>query len=166
MRAAAKVGSEGLVVGVEPDPLNYYCLLASIERNGFSNTLLINTAIDRESGFVDFYVEPKGDISGLYRGDAWSKRIRVEAITLGALLRRLGVVFDWIKIDIEGVESYLLNDLSKFREFWRLVIVEVHEKAVGKICGCSFCRKASELQLDITTVLESRRGHHVLLKNV
>lgn len=166
LRAVSKVGDGGLVVGVEPDPLNYRCLQASIERNGFNNALLINAAIDREPGFVDFYVEPKGDISGLYGRGAWSKKVRVEATTLGALFRRLGVVFDLVKIDVEGAEPFLLNDLSEFRDFWKMVVVEVHGKAVGKTCGCSFCRKASGLGLNITTVLEKPLVHNVVLKNM
>lgn len=113
-----------------------------------------------------FSVEPKGDISGLYSRGAWSKRIRIEATTLGALFRRLGVVFDLVKIDIEGAEPFLLDDLSEFREFWKMVVVEVHAKAVGRTCGCSFCRKASGLGLDITTVSESRLVHHVVLKKL
>ncbi|MEM2549820.1 MAG: hypothetical protein QXO15_12185 [Nitrososphaerota archaeon] len=55
LRAASKVGSDGMVVGVEPDPLNYRCLLASIRRNGFKNALLINAVVDKEPGFVDFF---------------------------------------------------------------------------------------------------------------
>ncbi|MEM3589298.1 MAG: FkbM family methyltransferase [Nitrososphaerota archaeon] len=113
-----------------------------------------------------FTLNLRGTFRVCIAGCAWSKRIRIEATTLGALFRGLGVVFDLVKIDIEGAEPFLLDDLSEFREFWKMVVVEVHGKAVGRTCGCSFCRKASGLGLDITTVSESRLVHHVVLKKL
>lgn len=168
LRAARKVGAGGLVVGVEPDVLNQYCLQASISRNGFNNVLLIKAAVAQKSGFVDFYVKPKGDMSGLLCRDALGKKISVEAISLGALFKKLDVVFDVVKIDVEGVEQYVLDDLSRFRDFWRMAVVEVHGKSVGEVCGCVFCRKASSLGMNVTKTLHThvRECHHVLIKNV
>ena len=50
--AAARVGSRGLVVAVEPEPGNFEALRRNVEANGLRNVVLVRKALLDEAGRI------------------------------------------------------------------------------------------------------------------
>jgi len=59
--AAKRVGSEGLVIAVEPHPENYRTLIENIKLNSLNNVIALNIAAWKEEGILKLFI---GDTHG------------------------------------------------------------------------------------------------------
>jgi FkbM family methyltransferase len=110
IRASRLVGSDGLVIAVEPHPENYEMLLQNIRLNSLNNVIPIKAALGNRQGFAELSIDRKwtSGHSIVFRKSANS--IRVPLTTLDSLIKRLSLAHvDFIKIDVEGAEYMLLE---------------------------------------------------------
>jgi FkbM family methyltransferase len=135
--AAAKVGSAGRVVAIEPDPLASAFLAHNLELNGCDAVTVLREALHERD-------EPVGLRRRREWADSHTRTIRVAdapddvvaGVTLTSVCRELGTTPTVLKIDIEGGERTLLSD-----ENWAIVcvtragVVELHTEALGEACG-------------------------------
>ena len=103
--AARAVGEAGEVVVVEANPQSQELLQRNIERNGFSDRVVVHrTAVADSPGTATFYWDASdGSASGLAAPDNVGGTYKVPVTTIDALLGD-GAAPDVIKIDIEGAE--------------------------------------------------------------
>ena len=113
-RAFNERGWEGF--HVEPLPE-----MAARLRESRPGDVVIEAAVDAEPGRVRFHAIPETGLSTLDDVAASSASdaghgthvIEVEAVTLAALLDRMGAPVQWLKIDVEGAEERVLRTLSE-----------------------------------------------------
>jgi FkbM family methyltransferase len=133
--AASKiVGSEGLVVAMEPSPENFRVLKQNIKLNDLKNVVPYNLAAWNEDCTLTFFA---GDSSAAFSVEKCYDRIPmiVQAIPLDAIVSKLNCNrVDLVKIDVEGAEYEVLLGLEDIlRNFSPKVIVEVWMKNMDRV---------------------------------
>ena len=127
------VGPNGLVIGVEPDPINFKACndnLAMYARfSGLTNFSLFPVAVSAFNGTLAFSSEGAMgssaiSIVGAERGNV----IEVPCVTLETLVKRAGPrQVDFIKMDIEGSELEVLRSAGDFfRDHRPRLVIEPH----------------------------------------
>ncbi len=126
--AAERVGPNGRVVCVEPNPLLVEQLRQNVQRSGFSNVTAVQAACSAVLETRDLYLSPfplsvKSSLSRQNAGT--SDCVPVKCITADLLCEEHGLSrVDVMKIDVEGAEMEVLasmaNILSKMQP--RIVI--------------------------------------------
>ena len=105
------VGPSGTVVAFEPLPANFRILRENVEMNGVKNVFVREEAVMAESGVFELEV-PKKDsslLAGPLAGDDDPTTAVVPAISLDAFAREICRPIDFIKMDVEGAESDVLE---------------------------------------------------------
>lgn len=108
----------------EPDPEVYACLEKNISQNNLSGVELFQKAVWNEKGKLKFSSEG-ADGGSLVSGKG--KTIEVESIRLKELLA-LEKEVDLLKIDIEGAEVDVINDIKDELSKVKLLFVEYHSR--------------------------------------
>jgi FkbM family methyltransferase len=128
-----EVGPTGKVVALEPDPINFkaaeYNVAAHVRRNKIDNITLAPMAAAGEDGVLRMSSEGTMgsalvSIIGSYRGTT----VEVQARTLQSIAREFGLDHvEFVKIDIEGAEKYLLPSCGPFLAQYRpRLLIEGH----------------------------------------
>ena len=111
---ANAVGPLGLVVAVEPDPINFAALEKNIRSSGAKNVRLLQSAVSVAKGRAEFFADGTAG-SGLKsdRGASITTHpegdiVSVETTTLIDIARQYGIP-TYIKLDIEGSEIGVLE---------------------------------------------------------
>jgi FkbM family methyltransferase len=137
----AQRNKTGKNFGFEPVPFLYEKAKENIARNNFSNIHLNNLAVSNEQGELFFEV-PKnrnfGSISMSHQPTTDSKKVK--AITLDAYIKENNIEkVDFIKIDVEGFESNVLNGapetIKKYKPILFVEVVDDYLKTKGSSAG-------------------------------
>ena len=111
--ASKMVGNTGKVFAFEPDKYSYELLSYNKNINKCSNMKLFNVAAWKESKSISFH---SSDIdtwsSSVYRSDL-ENEYKVKAWTLPQMIKSTGKNIDLLKIDIEGVEFDIFENITK-----------------------------------------------------
>ncbi len=122
--ASKIIGPEGLVVAIEPNPLDYNILCENIFKNNVKNVLPLKYAIGKSDKIEIQFKDQK------FLADTISPE-RLKEI----LFQRNLDHFNVIKMDIEGAETFALSLLSEFLNKVRFIPIELHgtKEEVDKI---------------------------------
>jgi FkbM family methyltransferase len=113
------------VKAFEPDPAVFACLEKNISRNNVSGVELFRKAVWTANGKLQFSSEG-ADGGSIVTGAG--KKIEVESVRLKDLLVMEQSV-DFLKIDIEGAEVDVLNDIREELHKVKFLFVEYHSWA-------------------------------------
>ncbi|MEO8086128.1 MAG: FkbM family methyltransferase [Bacteroidota bacterium] len=113
-----------VVKAFEPDPDVFKCLEKNVSRNHIHGIELFQKAIWTENGRLTFSSEG-ADGGSLVSGSG--KKIEVESVRLKDLLGKEKEV-DLLKIDIEGAEVDVINDIREELNKVKLLFVEYHSR--------------------------------------
>ena len=116
------------IIAFEPNPFVFELLKKNIDQNNLRNVRIENTALSNKNGDTEFFLsDNKGSLVGSLIQERGGKNSL--KITTSKLSDYVGnQSFDFIKMDIEGAENQVLEDLidtgkvSSFREY----VVEYH----------------------------------------
>ena len=136
------------IIAFEPDPNNFQILMKNIRANSLGNVTATNAALATCRGRVAFYGQIHGDSPDTrgnsimrYWGDRGnSDRITVNAVRLSSYIQ--GPV-DYLKLDIEGAEQQVLEDIQNKLKYVRDLYVELHETSAA----------AEETDLDLVVTM-------------
>ena len=132
--AAKKVGNEGLVVAVEPHPINYQTLVKNLLLNKIRNVIALNLAAWNKDCDLDLYV---GKMGGSHSTKSNWKRgeIKVRARSMDGVFKPLQLKkICWIKIDVEAAEYEILCGLRQtILKFAPKIIIEAQLENEDKI---------------------------------
>lgn len=151
LKASKRVGEEGLVIALEPDPNNFRMLCKNIKINECKNVIPLNSALGSYNGKIKLYLCPwSGGHSTVQKHGKDDRWVMVQVRTLESLCREFHMKnVDLVKIDVEGAESEVVKG-AKNISIKRYVIEVSH-----------FAEEAQELE-----DLLSSRGYEVLVKSV
>jgi FkbM family methyltransferase len=162
LRAAKLVGSNGIVVAVEPHPENALLLRINMMLNGFNNIRVVEAAAWNKKDKLFLY---RGAESGWHslKGERVGiiPSITVPCIPVDDVVRELGLSrVDLIKIDVEGAEIEVLEGSRRtLINFKPNVIVEVHSHDnLQKVIGI-----AKELDMVVLKLCET---HYLLVPSI
>lgn len=118
------------IVAFEPDPVNFKLLEENIKANEVHDVEIHNTAITDKDGYVKLYGEFSSDCprtSGNSTMQNWanpnSSVIEVESSLLSRFLVQ---EVDFLKLDIEGAECGVIEEIADKLHFIKTLCVEFH----------------------------------------
>jgi FkbM family methyltransferase len=132
--ASQAVGTDGRVVAIEPDPLNYQRLREHLDLNGISNVTPLQIGLSDEAGEMRLEV-PDAHNRGTARLTAGPGTV-VRVTTLDALVADESLErVDAIKIDVEGWETHVIRGASHilraFRPRLYVELADQHLRGAG-----------------------------------
>jgi len=111
---AEKVGKNGKVIAIEPEPQNYEQLLKNIKLNNFHNVTPIKIALTDHEGFEKIYLHSLLGCHSLIFQENKDSYLNIPVKRLDKLLEELNLKrVDIIKIDTEGAEIPILKGAEK-----------------------------------------------------
>lgn len=127
------------IYAFEPDRETFAILKRNVDSNDLAGVHLYNAAVSDVSGTASFYVDharPGSPRMSLNYQRMPKDTITVETLALSDIMRNelAGRELDFLKIDVEGAEDIVLQDLSRTGQL-RLVremLVEFHHKIAGE----------------------------------
>ena len=120
------------IICFEPDPNAFAVLKFNIAANQLKDVTVINAALSKTEGFVDFYGQIHGknpDARGNSIIDAWgeqrtiNQKIRVRSLKLSSYIHS---AIDFLKLDIEGAEEQVLQELGSKLKLIKAMSIEFH----------------------------------------
>ena len=116
----------------EPDPYAFEILQTNVDENDIPGIECINAAVSDREDLVDFYGDlgPDGDARGNSIDPAWADRegntqTSVESVCLSSYIDGRDVSF--LKLDVEGAEQRVLEEIADHLHRVAAIYVEVHE---------------------------------------
>lgn len=152
---AKRLGNNGRVIAVEPNPSNFQALLKNIELNKLKNIIPLNLACFSKNSKIRFYLSEYDVQHSCVRKT--ENFITVESKTMDQIIKDLDVrpeEVKFVKIDVEGAEAHAFQggkelfkkgsplivfeceDLSNFHRCKK--ILTPHDYKIGEIDGRNF----------------------------
>jgi len=125
--AAKKVGTNGKVIAVEPNPIAFKALKSGIKENRLTNVIPLNIAVSNNNAIVQFYLSRWSVGSSMKVSEGSYNTIFVKSMTLDTLVSILKLNrVDFIKIDVEGAElEVLMGAINTLINYKPRLIIEV-----------------------------------------
>ena len=118
------------VICFEANPYAFELLKLNAEQNNFTNMELYNEALSDKEGDISFFIGHKETLHGSLSSErGGEEKINCKAVLLSNYIKQYDKI-DFIKIDVEGAEWLILDDLvttgaiKKVNQF----IIEYHHK--------------------------------------
>ncbi len=115
------------IYAFEPDPSSYKLLIQNIKRNNLKNVFSYNVAVASKRGLISFFVDPivNGSLTMSLYPQRQQKKMKVAADRLSHYVKNK---IDLLKMDIEGAELSVLEDLARSKKISliKMMIIEYH----------------------------------------
>lgn len=131
IHAATQVGTDGLVIAVEPDPQSFDSLAKNLSANNIRNVLAIQRGAWNSFGVLPLTLHPTliGIGNTFMKSFASSKSICVEVAPLSSILSDYNITYlDFVKIDVEGAEMQVLEGLQEYLPFTNKLAIAAYHK--------------------------------------
>lgn len=116
------------ITAFEPDPEAFACLERNVHENGFANVKVHRLALSNREGELDFYYDPADP--GSLRMSAVRERMpkQKQVVPCTLLSKFIDREVDLLKLDVEGVEKEILDDLKQAGKlgFVKQMVLEYH----------------------------------------
>lgn len=120
------------ILALEANPVTFALLQRNISHNAFDDVHPLHAALAPEAGEISFYASASDEAPGAWGDSAiqqpWhegaaTSQVSVPAVTLSSLLTE---PVDLLKLDIEGLETAVLEEAAPRLAHVRQVILEFH----------------------------------------
>jgi len=129
-----------MITAFEPDPVTFKILQRNIKNNQINNVTCINTALSNStkttsSFFINTSQPGALQMSTTHRWDNYEQKITVSSSKLSKFIKNINTKIDLIKMDIEGMETEVINDLfnSNYLKNTDNIIIEYHHHILPNI---------------------------------
>ena len=129
---------ESEVYAFEPDKKTFEVLKKNISQNSLKNVHLFNSAVTDKNGKIDFFIDSKspGSLVMSTKQERMPKdKVTVDCLALSSLIKNKSISkIDYIKMDIEGSEWEVIQDLNKNNQLKNVAkfSIEYHHKITGQ----------------------------------
>jgi len=130
-----------LVLSIEPHPRAYQILSENIRRNGRTNVRSFNAALSSQNGSCSFTDGRDLALNHVAADrESASNSLTVPSRTLQSICNEMGIVPDFIKIDVEGHEEAVLDGFGEFVSAARVIWIEGGERPAirQKLCAAGY----------------------------
>jgi FkbM family methyltransferase len=128
IQLSKKIGSTGKIIAIEPDTDTFDILRQNCNLNNLNNVELQNVAVGAKNEKIKlFRSDTHSGISSLVE-NVGSNSITIDAITLDGLLGDKYKKINWVKIDVEGYEVFVLKGAEKSLSRIETILIEIHEE--------------------------------------
>jgi FkbM family methyltransferase len=112
--ASTLVGPNGRVHAFEPDPVNCGLLRKNVRMNHTSNIKVVQAALSSNDEPIHLFLnsDNKGDHRIWEQSGESRTKITVTATTLDQYLKETATVPNFIKIDVQGAEGYVIEGMA------------------------------------------------------
>lgn len=133
-----KLYPKAKILAFEPNPQNFKILKTNVIKNDLKGVELVNAALTDREGEINFYVKKKGKspwtwgdsiIKNVWYDPETHETIKVKARCLSSYINKK---VDLIKLDIEGLEEQVLEEISGKLRFVGEIVVEFHGSSTNK----------------------------------
>ena len=125
------VGEDGKVISIEADPINYKYAKENIQNYIIKNSygpILLNYALWDSVGNIEFSSESNMGSSAIEYVGYRAQSVLVNTITLSEIANKLKLnKVDYVKLDIEGAETKVINDSDFFSKYHPKLFIELHD---------------------------------------
>lgn len=123
---ASKFCRSGKIYCFEPVKENYELLLSNLKLNKITNVIPFNSAISKETSFVEIFCND--DEAGHSMYQPTSKSIKVKSIPLQKLFEDKNIEkCDFLKLDCEGAEYDIIDSLPiEYFKKIKKIVIEYH----------------------------------------
>jgi len=142
--AATRVGSDGLVIAIEPNKKIFEVLSMNVKINKFKNVLLINKGVWDKKGKLKFFpseIFPQDSKFFSYPNNYIDDCYEVDVDTIDNIVNEFGIgIVNFIKIDIEGSELNAIKgatNILKSNENIKFSIASYHKNENNEITSKS-----------------------------
>jgi len=133
---AAKKAKHGLVVAVEPEPLNYRILKSNVKRNRLTNVITVrNVLTDKKSGGVKLYLHPffseapSLNINSTNETKKFARYIIVQSTTLDDIAKAYEIdCVDVVKIAVNSTEIGVIKGGQRLLQESKYLAIEYDRK--------------------------------------
>lgn len=161
LQAAARVGSDGVVAAVEPNPTLAESLRRSAQASNAPHLTVVEAAAGETSGRVQLHIDP---------GSTATASVRRESVFGGPLTRAVDVemldvvkivgdyftqAIDVLKVDIEGVDEAVLVRLLDNGIKPQTVVFECHAAEGQEVAKISLVRRLTDEGYDVYRIQKS-----------
>lgn len=121
------------IIGFEPNPENFEILNRNIKENKLTNIKTYNMALSDKVGEIDLHMSLKKDnpwtwgdtiIYNMWGDGNDDRKTKVKTVKLSSYINRN---IDLLKIDIEGSEQIVLQEIENKLHFVREIAMEFHD---------------------------------------
>lgn len=133
-----KLYPKAKIIAFEPNPKTFKLLELNIEQNNLKDVELVNAAVAKRQGKIDFFVSKKikspwtwGDagVKNKWYNPRDCKIIMVPAVKLSSYIKdEVGL----IKLDVEGMEEEVLREIEGNLNLVEEIIIEFHGSSTNK----------------------------------
>jgi FkbM family methyltransferase len=118
------------VISIEPHPKVFAKLVENVRRNGRRNVVCLSVAVSDHEGWVRLTDRPGLSLNRVVESNGEAcQSVTVPCRTMAAVCGELGVVPDFVKIDVEGHERVVLDGFGNAATECKALVVEGGERA-------------------------------------
>ena len=167
--AARQVGPKGKVFAFEPFPGSVKLLEKNVDANGYKNVETVQMAVSNKTGSSSLFLKPDTTQHFVSNSKQDYKKIKIAVTTIDNYLKEKNLKMDFVIMDAEGHENYILDGMRKtIEKNPHLEIITEFNPYTLEIAGTTgkdFLNKIEKLGFSLHIIDDTNLNFHKVTQN-